>query len=285
VLEYTALTLRYIQIGAEIDHNKSEIDRINNLKALTKDPEVVEFVSMMGRLFTQARSNVIRALYQEHRAYQYWALDDTPFPFVGDQTTAQLDSTNATLQVLELQAKELRGRSKQPFQDLSLTLKKADFADLTANSKEPTYSTWDAFQRTGKLAFQISLDHPEFAGLNTDVLVSAVKLTVPEASTHNGQLRADLIHMGRSLFKRPDGAEFVFLHQPRVTFLWFDMKTGKYFTPIDNNLGGEEDQFAYLSPFAFWTLVIDSQINPDLRLGAVEQVVLEFSGTFYKRLQ
>lgn len=279
VMEYTALVISYIGLDAEIIQQENEIDRNERLKTETGNPELAEHVVFIGRLLTQAKKNVTLALYQEYRAYQYWALEEGQFPFVGDQRVERLLSTHGTILSLELQARVRRGGSKQTFEGVKIVLSEEDFPKTNGSS-----NVWKEFQNTGKLSFQLPYNHPAFAGFNTDVTVESVKLRVPNAVTKNGQLKVDLIHLGRSTFIAPDKSKREYVHRPRMSFHWFDMKSEKDFAPIENNLGGEVAQFAYLSPFAFWSLVIDAdpQVNPGLRLSKVGQIELEFKGKFFK---
>lgn len=71
-----------------------------------------------------------------------------------------------------------------------------------------------------------------------------------------------------------------FVHRPRPSFHNYEINTSEYKVDVKNNLGGESEKYAHLSPFAFWSLFIDPATNSELDLTDVEQVELEFEGEF-----
>jgi hypothetical protein len=268
-MEYTSLALEAESERTKISQQVEEIARTEARKAETNNPDAIEAVVFMGKLLTETKQRAIRALYKERKSFEYWSLTRTKFT-VQDQDVSRLVATHNDLLSDELQAREDRNRADQIFT-----------AAVVVIAPEDDPERFATFKRTGRLTFEITSEHPSFAHGYSAVTVSEVSLSIPGAETKEGALTAYLTHSGRSTFLSPAKQSFRFSHARRVTNLTFSLlDPAKVITPTKNNLGGEAGEYAYISPFAVWTISIEKAYNVDLDLHDVSSINLSFNGYF-----
>jgi hypothetical protein len=273
VLEYTAVQVCFVQLAAAIAQLEQEASRVETALAATQNPGLVEAVNFMVRLLTQAKSLVIRALYQEYRAYEYWALRELPF-VVDDQDVARLRFTHGNLVAAELAAFDQRNRANQLFKGVRLTLTSADYPREFAE-----------FKKTGRLVFTIPVSSPAFRPEWRVITLKEVKISVPGATTADKILSVSLIHSGRATFIDERGQSHEFTHRPRATNITYRLDDNTLITPIENNLGGDKGKYTDLSPFSIWTLLVAPEYNQSLRLDKVKKVEFEFAGFFLSKTE
>lgn len=273
VLDYNSLLHKQASLEAEIVHRREETNRIIAIRAATKDPALVECKTFMGKLLTQTKSSLIRALYQERRAFEYWSLEDTVFP-VADQNVVQLATLHGALLSGELEKRDQRNRPSQEYKGVKIVISETELPGafkIFRDKKSPGF---------GKITFRIPFNHEQFDNGWGAITVRQVKIEIPNVKTSNNRVNIRLMHSGLSLFRKPNKDFKEFTHAPRFTGYTYSLDGTGPTTPIDNNLGGKEGEYAYLSPFAVWTLQLDPTVNPDLDLKKVKAFSLEFDGFF-----
>src|SRR5262249_26193325 len=147
--------------------------------------------------------------------------------------------------------------------------------------RETNRSFFNTLQRTGKATFSIPLNQPEFnRGGTAFVTVSEVGFIADGIESKSGEFTLRLTHEGNSTFRDQAGNLMNFSHRKRPTTLAYRRK-GKAWEPlveVSNNLGGSDDKYLYLSPFAGWTLqkMGDDQVN----WTRVKEIKLSFRARF-----
>jgi hypothetical protein len=231
---------------------------------------VLECGAFMRRAVEQSKLHLIRALYFEHKAYQYWALRTQAFD-VADRSVAHLRATHEQLRNSVLFEKENRNRNPQRFTTNPPVV-------LTAVTHPHVFEGL----LKGQLAvFNIPIsgsregDTRAFRG-RAEVTVNKIIIRMPGARTSDGDLFVRLRHNGRADFRTRSGQFLSFTHAPRVTFVQFPPEGGEASAPGD--LGGQDGEYAYLSPFATWTLEVPASENRGLDLSGLKQIELNFEG-------
>lgn len=271
LLDYTALRLQEERLRAEISQRRAEINQVRDLRALTSDPGLVEYVSFMSRLSAEAKSILLRSLYQENKAFEYWALVPSKLD-INDSTIAALSTTHNRLSRRLLDKLAERNRAPQRF----------DKAEILISKSTLSPEAFEEFKKTGTLTFTIPIDEPQLTGRGlSEILVSHVELVINDVRTASGEVIAYINHSGRALFVDRNGGRHQYSHAYRWTRYAYLIQTGVSLDPSDvQNLVGSDDNFAYLSPFTSWMLMLDKRFNRGLDLNNFTDLRLRFSGFF-----
>lgn len=158
----------------------------------------------------------------------------------------------------------LSGKPVQPFENIQFTLREAEM---------PT--EFGQFRETGRLTFAVPITDQRFLGL-AQVIATSFTIAIPGAVTGNNELYAILRHNGSAAFLDVNGNEFDFSHSEVTALYKYGLQSGKYIA--GGNLGGDNDEYIGLSPFATWTIELPARFNPGLALGAADEISIAFSG-------
>jgi hypothetical protein len=278
VLDYTAYALRSEQVRAELIQRNAELTRIQSTRATLRgrDPDLPEYVVFLGKLLNEAKGMLIRALYQEQRAFDYWALRDSNFQ-VSDSSVATLSATHNRLTNDVLQQLVLFGRGPQSFDfnEVQVELLPADLPEAFARFRQNG-------REGGRLDFTFDLNSNALGLGRAAVKVSGVRIVIDGVATPNNRsVVAYLLHSGRALFQDVNRGEHQFSHKPRSVRYEYDINTGLPLSQNDtNNLRGAGNDFADLSPFTLWSLFITDELNPGIDRSNITRVQLAFTGFF-----
>lgn len=66
-------------LQAQTDGLVKEISRLTHEIAAAADPTSPSYAVFLARALSGMKQQVAQALYQEHRAYEYWSLSYVPF--------------------------------------------------------------------------------------------------------------------------------------------------------------------------------------------------------------
>jgi hypothetical protein len=264
-LEQADITLRNSQRDVTLNSFK---DRLAIPTTQSLDVEVVK--NDLQIALNDCKKAIIRTLYAAHRALEYWALDVQELSIV-DQTIAQLEGTFGQWKTNCVSFVESRNGSPQVFSNVTVELKKDEMPNM-----------FSRFIKDGVLDFTLSVDQGGFHRFDAAVLVSGVHVEVPNAETTDRTYKFNLTHNGRGWFRTQDRKLIDFTHRPRPTTEVYQLKTDGSIDAAGPNqgnlLGAQEGKYAYLSPFAHWTLKMPKDQNPGLKLDDVTTVKLTFKG-------
>lgn len=268
LLEYTTLMIKLESLTQKRDQAVRDIRDLEDRIKRVFDPSILPAVLFMARQNAFVKALAVEALYQQHRAYMYRALDPgSSFPYSGDMKVAQILPTSATIKMKALRAENARGSNKQGVTD-TFTLTQNDCP-----------VEWETFMRTGVLHFTIDPFGSFLQGMNRDVTVREANVFLPGIETDDGWLLLTLMHTGNPQFIRWDGEVVRFMHTPRLCTLNYNYQTHDIRADPTDNLGGKAGKFIDLSPFGAWILSV-SPLNRNARLGGITAVSIQFKGTF-----
>lgn len=263
VLEYNAFALQEIMLDAEIEQKGAELTGIKDRWAKEKDPAAPIMRMYMLNLYEDLKENVLHYLYQENQAFRYWSLTWNDFS-VGDNTIAELSAYHTDLSGKIFDLLNARGKPAQPFKNIKIVLKRAELPN-----------EFSSFEKRSKLTFSLPVTSAQFEGL-AQVIATEFTIEIKSASTGNDMLYVLLTSNGKAPFLDVDGKEFVFSHSAVTALYKYRIGSGEYIA--GGKLGGDNDEYIGLSPFTTWTIEIPSKFNPGLKLDAVDEIVLSFSG-------
>jgi hypothetical protein len=273
LLECDGLLASQLLIDDQIRHQRSITSRLRN--DITSDLAENSFITQvklknfLEDIYSTIRDWIIRHLYQQHRAFEYWEAELSEFFHVSDQSITSLSVAYGNFLVKCTNEMENRGRELQRFTNYEVKL----------NQSNLSTRQWQSFRETGILIFNIKPDHPRFRGMAL-VQLHEVAVKVEGVETSDGELRADLIHTGNAKITRLDKELIEFSHPPRVTRIHYKLSAEDNVS-VPGDLGYGENRFACLTPYAQWILDLRRDLNPGLCTSEIKIVRLSFDGKFY----
>jgi hypothetical protein len=263
VVEYNAFALQEIMLDAKIEQKKAELAGINDHWAKEKDPTAPLMRMYMLNLYEDLKENVLDYLYQENQAFRYWSLTWNDFS-VGDNTIAELSTYHTDLEGKIFDLLNARGKPVQPFKNVKIVLKLSELPEEFAS-----------FEKRSKLTFSLPVTCAQFEGL-AQVIATDFTIEIKNASTDDDKLYVLLTSNGRAPFLDINGKEFIFSHSAVTALYKYRISSGDYIA--GGKLGGDNNEYIGLSPFTTWTIELPSKYNHGLKLDAVDEIVLIFSG-------
>lgn len=281
IMDYSSLLIQKEKVAAQLKQLQEEMARQQSLLAQKAiNPSLVECVTFMDKLLTEAKANLIYFLYQEHRAYEYWGLTTEPFN-VWDQDITGLEAKHGQIVGLQMQKAEARNRAPQQL-ITQVVLKSDDYPEI-----------FDELRQTGKMIFTLPESHEAFNRGWSSVTIREAMVEVAGVKTSDNILSVKLTHAGKSRFVDTQRRIIDFTHHPRSTNITYNLLDGKACaaggnifigypcTPLSNNLGaGPGNGYAYLSPFATWNLEIPDSVNKGLDRNGITEIKLLLTGQF-----
>lgn len=264
LLDRETLYGRLMATEADLAAQAAELAHLRDQLAATADPSLAECAGFMRRAADALKFRLLTALYFEHKAFEYWALRREPFDAT-DRSVAHLRAVHARLKTDVLRTRERRNRPPQRFHSTPPI-------ELLGPAQEAALA---ALRTTGRMVFEIPRQDRSFRRL-AEATVDRATITIDGARSRDTTLTVLLTHNGHAQFTTTSGAAIGFSHTPRLTFAQLDVVDGKHRGEAD--LGGADDAYAYLSPFAQWTLELSREDNDELDLSTLRSIQLVFHG-------
>lgn len=270
VLDSAAFFAQIMELQAAMEQRREEALRIQSLAVSHTNPELPELLLFMGKALDTVKADIVRLMYMQNKAIEYWSLVDRPLALWG-KSVPDLEASFADLINAEVRALEDRNRNPQPLTPKPrITFKrevhKTEFAGL------------DDLDRRS-FAFSIRLKDPAFNAPWSAILVRSVRITM--AGAPEGLVWVELQHSGTATVVKWDDRRrsrpLTFSHKPRNTVIALQNGISEV-ADVQDNLGGGE-AFSYLSPFSVWTLSLAPE-SGDVDLSGVTEITVEFEGTF-----
>ncbi len=270
ICSYNALYVTLHKKQAELTEKQAQLEKEGALIAKDQeDPGLPGYVSFMQSALSHIQMVLVRMLYEENRALEFWSLKKSPFQ-VNDLSMAALSQVHENILNEIGPLKDRTSAIFEPFtQEISIA--EADYA-----------VAFKMLPETKRLVFNIPVTTKAFLNLY-QVMVDKVEISFPDISSKTNTLSVELIHPG-SGYQVPQptasGNEPIeFVHLPRAIIYKID-----YANPTNTAGGviGDPDQgYTGLSPLTTWTLNFDLEGNNWLfdTLDTIKSVNLKFTGT------
>jgi hypothetical protein len=266
---YTTLVAQMLTIQAQHDQLYQGIQHINAEIAAHQDNVLPIYTAYLKDAYEDVQRNLLRNIYQENRAYQYWSLKKRQLQ-TDDLNIATLAATHVGL-IKDIDTFRENSQMFNPFKQeviVSADRFTNEFADLR-KSKALTFKL-DLLREDGFLNMRYIIAR-EFTLEFPDVVDSSHVLYVNVVHTGEAMLNSD------TNLDQP-GAVHVFSHRPRVSLYKYDYK--KNARTAGGDLGEDSQGYIGVSPFTLWRLDFNLKGNEWLDLNILKTVVLTFSGRF-----
>jgi hypothetical protein len=264
---YTTLVSQLLSVQAQHDQLYSGIQHINAEIAAHQDNVLPVYTAYMKDAYEDVQRSLLRNIYQENRAFQYWALKDRPFE-ANDLNIATQAAKHSRL-IADID--DFR-ETTDAFSDFNQTL------EITAVRFPNEFA---AMLESRSLTFSLDVrTEPGFENMRC-IIARSFKLEFPEIAGGKNVLSLNLIHSGQAMFNSDvdpgkPGSLRVFSHRPRIRLYKIDYKNRANFA--GGNFGENDQGYIGLSPFTQWRIDFDLKGNEWLDLAAVKTVLLTFEG-------
>lgn len=266
---YTTLVAQMLTIQTQHDQLFHGIQHINAEMAARQDNVLPVYTAYLKDAYEDVQRNLLRNIYQENRAYQYWALKNRQLR-TDDLNIATLAATHQSL-ISDIDAFRENSQSFNDFDQqviISADRYPNEFADL---------------RRSRALTFKLDIRHEEGFQNMRYIIAREFKLKFPEVNDRTHVLFVNVVHTGESVLNSDTdldkpGALHVFSHRPRVSPYKIDFKNPA--NTAGGKLGDDSQGYIGVSPFSLWRLDFNLRGNEWLDLNTLTTVQLTFSGRF-----
>jgi flagellar capping protein FliD len=266
---YTALIGQKLSLQKQSEQIQAELPYIDAQAGAYRDTMLPVFSAFMRTAYERVRRDLLRKLYEENRAYEYWSLETDEFA-VSNSSIAALAATHERL-VADIDA----------FREANDAFE--TFTQVVEISAEKFPAAFAALPKQQCLVFELDIrTTPGFANMR-HIMVQAFELRFPDITGSGKTLSVSLVHSGLAVFNRlPDpqaaGSLVMFSHKPRAKF--FKIDYGNAENKAGGTIGDDSQGYAGLSPFTTWKLDFSLAGNDWLDLKSIQRVVLKLSGRF-----
>jgi hypothetical protein len=263
-LEMQALILEYwrsVEARREMLNDENQLKDQLSVASANRIGDLDTFANLTLR---RLKNDTMRALSMQARSLAYWSLSPAAVTF-RDERIEFLGSTAAALKTETVRQLEHFNGAAQRF---------TTHRPIVISTRSHP-EAFRVFKETGRLNFAIEPSDDVFRNLCV-VLVS--KCTVAFSPGNSKLVQVKMVHHGDATLVSQTRQHVKFLHPPRVGSAWATIKVANATADID--LGGLENRFAFLSPFASWTLELSND-NRGISLSTVSQFAVSFDGFAY----
>lgn len=270
ILHSDAILIRIYEIQLELNIVKSESNAASNSLIKYANPKSAEHIVFLERALTKIKLNILRALNMQNKSLSYWSLK--PYKvneLISDKRINFLQTLNANFKNKHGKLIENRNGAPNKFTTpIEILFNRHKHKNMFA-----------ALDETGKIVFNVSEDLGVFADL-AEVLVNSMDVRVDSLDYNNSQyFKCVLTHHGNPIMVDRYGNTVEFRHKMRKRFEFF--KNGNNVARVE--LGGNNETYYYLSPFAQWTLQITDDQNNIPSKELINEIGISFTGTAYQR--
>lgn len=264
---------RLLDLEIDLEENNIEIATTQDRLSRVYNPLLSEHIAFFQRALPNIKSSILRAIYMEHKALEYWSLSPSLLPNnLQDLSIAQLKVYHLSFKDSYLQKVEEKNGAPQELEGPTILL-----------SRQVMPKIFDTLGRSGALTFNLSPDIPAYR-FYSQVLASQLDVSFKFNEGINDDMQFTLFHNGDPVLVDRLGKKHYFKHRPR--YITQRLKQGS--TSVSMGLGGFEGRYSFLSPFASWTILI-ALVNEDnvdtvmQERSKIEEISLTFRGTAFAR--
>jgi hypothetical protein len=252
ILEYNNLLQTWQDVQADIQQTHLDADAAQDSLASMQNPFLGDAANFMFKAWIDSKRDLVRALYQVHRAYTYYSLLHAPFS-IQDFSVSALTATAASIV-------SLYANSKAAFGSLP--------ANIVAKEAKDSLS---AFKKTGIVTVAIDPKEPSLLTYS-NLLATRVWIELKGPNGRPKHLQVTLTHEGRALVYDQLGQAHTFSH---VTVpVPYETYNNKVVT--DGAVASGTSDYEGLSPYGPWTIHINAV--DDGFLEKVEKISFLFDG-------
>ncbi len=272
---YTTQVAQLLTAKTQRDQLFSGIQHINAEMAAHQDNVLPVYTAYLRDAYEDAQRDLLRNIYLENRAYQYWSLKSRPLETENLNVATLADTHRRLVKAIDGFREE-----NEEFDDFHQELK---------ISAEEYPDEFAALPATKSLAFALDIrDKEDFENMSY-IIARSFKLVFPDIvidpekldKKDKRVLSINLIHGGQAVLnsntkRDKPGALHVFSHRPRVRLYKIDYRNKV--NTAGGSLGDNAQGYIGLSPFTLWRIDFDLDGNTWLDLKRIKSVELTFEG-------
>lgn len=266
---YTTLVAQMLTIQTQHDQLYQGIQHINAEMAARQDNVLPIYTAYLKDAYEDVLRNLLRNIYQENRAYQYWALRNR-----------QLQTDNLNIATLAATHQQVIA-DIDSFRENSQAFNKFNQEVIISADRYP--NEFGDLRASHILTFRLDIRHEEGFQNMRYIIAREFKLRFPEVKDSSHVLFVNVMHTGEAVLNSDvdldkPGALHVFSHRPRLSPYKIDYKNPA--NTAGGDLGDDSQGYIGVSPFALWRLDFTLKGNEWLDLSTLKTVELSFSGRF-----
>jgi hypothetical protein len=271
---YTTQVAQLLTTKAQRDQLFSGIQHINAEMAAHQNNVLPIYTAFLRDAYEDVQRDLLRNIYLENRAYQYWSLKERPLETENLNVATLADTHRRLIKAIDSFREE-----NEEFDDFRQKLKIS--ADRYPNE-------FAALPDTKSLAFTLDIRSEEGFENMSYIIARSFKLVFPDIvipdkleEKEKRVLSLNLIHSGQAVLNSntkldKPGALHVFSHRPRVRLYKIDYKNKD--NTAGGSLGDNAQGYIGLSPFTMWRIDFNLDGNKWLDLKGIKSVELTFEG-------
>lgn len=264
---YSTLVAQLLNLRTQHDQLYHSIQHINAEIAGHQDNVLPIYTAYIRDAYEDVQRNLLRNIYQENRAFQYWSLQDRPL-----QTNNLTIATQTVVHERLIADIDRFRENNESFSDFNQKI-------IVSNDHYP--NEFAAMLDSRSLAFGLNIrEQKGFLNMRY-IIARKFKLEFPDLQGGDNVLYLNLVHSGVATLNSDTdldktGAIHVFSHRPRVRLYKID------YGDRENTAGGSFGEggqgYIGLSPFTNWRIDFDLKGNDWLDLSQIKRVILTFEG-------
>ncbi|MBX3585557.1 MAG: hypothetical protein KF796_02850 [Ramlibacter sp.] len=264
---YSTLVAQLLSVQAQHDQLYDSIQHINAEIAANQDNVLPVYTAYLKDAYEDVQRTLLRNIYQENRAYRYWALRDR-----------QLETNDLNI-ATQAAAHERLVADIESFRENTEAF--SDFKQKLTVNAERYPNEFAAMLKSKSLNFTLDIrGEPDFRNMRY-IIARSFKIEFPDIAGDSNVLFLNLIHSGQAILNSDTnlakpGALHSFSHRPRTRLYKIDYRDRD--NTAGGNLGEGDQGYIGLSPFAQWRIDFDLEGNDWLDLKAIKTVLLTFEG-------
>ena len=270
ILDYNALIAQAVELQAKIAAAHRIADELDSAMAATTDPSEAVIIPLMTRLYMDTLTLAAQMVHAERKAlaYHFARPMDAPLSKLSVATVVGLHQKTVLRDWVS--AKE-RYEARRELEDGEL---KIDLSLVVSKI------VWQAFLKSGILAFTLRRDHPAYSAILEalpGLRLTGMSLDLPGAKVSAGvsQVPWKMNHAGHEAIYRADDSVNYFSHKS-INFTGFTPMNGQ--PPLVRPDFSEKNLYAGVSPYASWMLTLSRNTTLGLDLSHLGKAVLRLSG-------
>ncbi|GAB4194921.1 MAG: hypothetical protein Tsb002_26920 [Wenzhouxiangellaceae bacterium] len=266
---YSALVSQQLNLQVQHDQLYHGIQLLNAELAQNQDNLLPIYTAYMKDAYEDVQRHLLKNIYQEARAYEYWALE-----------SRKLDTSNLNIAMQAITHERLVA-DIDTFRENNDSF--SEFKQKLIISADDYANEFAALPDSRSLIFGLDI-HDDLGFLNMRYIIARrFELAFPDIEGGKNVLYINLVHSGRAVMNNNSdltapGAVRVFSHRPRVKLYKIDY--GDKDNTAGGNFGEGGQGYIGLSPFSNWRIDFDLKGNEWLDLTQIKTVVLTLAGRF-----
>lgn len=317
LIEYQANYLKSVEADAKLCQARFEAALLRSRMASMGQERAVALHAHWQAIYDAYRDLALDCIYDEYRAFRYYALQEAGFDSSITEMVSQPSSRKAAKEIAAQFGEYATNQNAASLRDLHSTVMEHAFAarkesfaaKQNVRNRSITFThdagCLDEIRRNGKVDITFSPDNPELADL-ARLYISSIKILLPGLHTSNGRVCIELTQSGSMLVRDLSRSLHAFRHDSITNQERGNVADYIYrMVPVSNDnrkpeekprtvitdeefyyveieapyFEGEKRGYIDLSPFATWTIRLPEDKNSKMDTSKLRSIIVYIVGT------